>query len=144
MRKIIVLSMMLLSGTAVVAQTGASCQPTSCGPNGTKKTEAAVITKLRSEILALQGDIQKKELKVKFEMATEQELKKASDGESLLVMASHLWQLHVALSNAIPTNHVDEDFQNLKFNLRSSGAQLVSDLAQNLRIMKKQVHSLIL
>jgi hypothetical protein len=135
------ISLLVLAGS-VIAQTATSCQPASCGPEGTKTEEAAVITKLRTDVLALQHDIQSKKLKVEVEMATSEELRKPSDGESLLVLGSQLWQLHTALSNAIPADMVQEDFNKLKFNLRDSGAQLVSNLNQNLNVMKKQLDSL--
>src|SRR6476469_9767598 len=88
MKKMIALLIISASTSPLLAQSCAqSCDKKSCGPEGTKKEEAAVITAMRSDLQTVITKISKSSLAVDNQLKDMTIEKGTSDDESLLFLS---------------------------------------------------------
>lgn len=121
-----------------------ACKPSSCGPEGTKVEEAAIISHLRTEVVTLHKTAQSKSsiLNLSLNAVDVKELSGSNDDESIRIMAQFLSRFHNKVLSSIPTNKLNPQVGKLDFEMNDSAARVVSRLMQNVLILQEQLRIL--
>ena len=103
--------------------------------------EAVIITHLKNEILTLQDLINSKSHKLNYESLSDVNSKVCgeNDSETLLLVATHLSQMHQNLISAIPPDKLNPELQKLNFQIQESGVRLISGLIRNVLYLQEMV-----
>ncbi|MEQ9425265.1 MAG: hypothetical protein RJQ09_12650 [Cyclobacteriaceae bacterium] len=143
MTKILLLSMALCCGilnlhaqvpTNNANNTGPSCQPVKCGPEGTKTGEAAIIGHLRTEALNLEDILKTKSIVI----SDEKNLVGSDDSESVSLISVFIMRMHAALISQADEEKLNQELVNLKFDSSESPARVVSQLLQHTILLQEQ------
>ena len=121
---------------------GASCDKTSCGPGGTKKGEAKVITTLRTD---LQSVINKmSQSSVAFDkQVSEMKLEPGNnDDESLLFISQAVNSVRYEIVTKIESSRLVSSLRDYKPASFSTKQQMVSALKKEIEILANQAEKL--
>jgi hypothetical protein len=120
----------------------AACEKKSCGPEGTKKAEAAVITTMRSDLQTVITKMSKSSFAFDKQVAEMKLEKGASDDESLLFISQAATALRYELLNKIESSKLIASLKNYKPGTFSTKQQMVSALKKEIQILATQAEKL--
>lgn len=143
MKKLIVLILLAVGSFATYSQSCAqSCDKKSCGPEGTKKEEAAVISNMRSDLQTVitkmatssfSFDNQLKEMTIE---------KGTSDDESLLYISQAATSIRYELLNKIEPSKILASLKDYKPSASSTKQQMVANLKKEIHLLAAQAEKL--
>ena len=119
-----------------------TCDKKSCGPEGTKKEEAAVITSMRSDLQTVitkmshsswAFDLQVKEMSIE---------KGASDDESLLYISQAATSIRYELLTKVEPSKVVASLKDFKPSSSSTKQQMVANLKKEIQLLAVQAEKL--
>jgi hypothetical protein len=143
MKKLLILLILTVSAYVTSAQSCAqTCDKKSCGPEGTKKKEAAVITTMRSDLQTVitkmshsswAFDRQVKEMSIE---------KGASDDESLLYISQAATSIRYELLSKVEPSKVVASLKDFKPSASSTKQQMVANLKKEIQLLAVQAEKL--
>ena len=143
MKKLLILAILTMSAYVTSAQSCAqTCDKKSCGPEGTKKEEAAVITTMRSDLQTVitkmshspwAFDRQVKEMSIE---------KGASDDESLLYISQAATSIRYELLSKVEPSKVVASLKDFKPSASSTKQQMVANLKKEIQLLTVQAEKL--
>jgi hypothetical protein len=143
MKKIIALVILSVSSYAMSAQSCAqSCDKKSCGPEGTKKEEAAVITTMRSDLQTVITKISKSSLAVDNQLKDLTIEVGASDDESLLFISQVAMSIRYELLNKVESAKLVASLKDFKPSPSSTKQQMVANLKKEIQLLATQAEKL--
>jgi hypothetical protein len=132
MKKLLILAFLTMSAYVTFAQSCApSCDKTSCGPEGTKKEEAAVITTMSNSSWAF--DKQVKEMSIG---------KGASDDESLFYISQAATAVRFELLSKVEPTRVTASLKDFKPTASPTKQQMVANLKKEIQLLAVQADKL--
>lgn len=144
MKKLFIL--LLVSGGSffTVAQScsPASCDKKSCGPEGTKRAEAAIITSMRNDLQSIIVKMSKSSLSFDKQV-TEMKIEKGgTDDESLLFISQATANVRYHLLSKIETPKLVSSLRSYKPENVFSKQQMVAALKNEIQILASQAEKL--
>ena len=143
MKKIVFLFILALPSYASHAQ---SCQPTcdktSCGPDGTKKQEAVVITTMRSDLQTVITKMSKSSLAFDNHLKGMTIEKGTSDDESLLYISQVASSIRYEFLNKIESSRLVANLKDYKPSTFSTKQQMVASLKKEIQLLAAQADKL--
>jgi len=143
MKKLLILAFLTMSAYVTSAQSCApTCDKKSCGPEGTKKEEAAVITTMRSDLQTVITKMSNsswafdKQLK---EMSIE---KGANDDESLFYISQAATSIRYELLSKVEPSKVTASLKDFKPSASSTKQQMVANLKKEIQLIAVQAGKL--
>jgi hypothetical protein len=143
MKKLLILAILTMFAYVAAAQAcPQTCDKKSCGPQGTKKEEAAVITGMRNDLQTVitkmsnsswAFDKQVKEMSIE---------KGASDDESLFYISQAATSIRYELLSKVGPSKVDASLKDFKPSASSSKQQMVSNLKKEIQLLAVQADKL--
>ena len=119
-----------------------TCDKKSCGPEGTKKEEAAVITTMRNELQAVITKMSKSSLIFDGQFKGMTIEKGATDDESLLYISLAATSIRYELLDKIESSKLVVSLKNFKPSAISSKQQMVSILKKEIQLLATQAEQL--
>jgi len=139
MKKIIALIILALSPYIVSAQ---SCEKKSCGPEGTKVEEAAVITSMRDDLQTVITKISKSSLAFDNQLKGMTIEKGASDDESLMFMSQIATLVRYEFLNKLEAAKLTTSLKDYKPSPSSTKQQMVATLKKEIQLLASQAEAL--
>jgi hypothetical protein len=148
MKKLIILISIAIAPYIVSAQSCAqSCNPTcdkksSCGPEGTKKGEAAVITTMRTDLQSVIGKMSKSST------AFDQQVKQmtieqgANDDESLLFLSNAATTIRFEMITKVDRSKMSASLRDYKPATATTKQQMVANLKKEIQLLATQAEEL--
>jgi len=143
MKKLLTLTILIMSAYVTSAQSCAqTCDKKSCGPEGTKKEEAAVISTMRSDLQTVitkmsnsswSFDKQVKEMSIE---------KGVSDDESLFYISQAATSVRYELLNKVEPSKVVASLKDFKPSTSSTKQQMVANLKKEIQLLAVQADKL--
>jgi hypothetical protein len=143
MKKIIVLIVFTVSVCATYAQSGASgCDKKSCGPEGTKKEEAAVITTMRTDLQTVIARMSKSALPFDRQVKGMTIEKGTSDDESLLYIAQAANAIRYEILNKTEPAKLFDSLKDYKPSASATKQEMVANLKKEIQLLAAQAEKL--
>jgi hypothetical protein len=143
MKKLIVLIILSVCSFATYSQSCApSCDKKSCGPEGTKKEEAAVITTMRMDLQKVITKMSKSSFAFDTRLKEMTIEKGASDDESLLYISQAATSIRYELMNKIESSKLVGSLKDYKPTASSTKQQMVTNLKKEIQVLVVQVEKL--
>ena len=143
MKKLIVLILVAVTSFASYSQSCAqSCDKTSCGPEGTKKEEAAVITSMRTDLQTVITKVSKSSLPIDNQLKNMTIEKGASDDESLLFISQAAASIRYELLNKLESAKLVASLKDFKPSVSSNKQQMVANLKKEIQLLATQAEKL--
>jgi hypothetical protein len=124
------------------ADAKASCEKSSCGPEGTKKEEAAAITTLRSDLQTVITKMSKSSMVFDKQIADMTIAKGSSDDESLLYISQAVASVRFEFLNKIESSKLVSSLKEYKPSSFSTKQQMMSGLKKEVQILASQAEKL--
>lgn len=145
MKKLFIL--ILISGISflTVAQScppSPSCDKKSCGPEGTKKEEAAVISNMRTDVQTVLAKMAKSKVSFDKQVADMTVEKGESDDESLLFLSQAVTAIRFELVNKLGSAKLTAGLKEYKPSTASTKQQIVATLKKEIQLLTNQAESL--
>jgi len=140
-------TLMLILFTAVsVVSWGQPCAPScdkkSCGPEGTKKAEAAVISGMRADIQTVLKKMSASALSFDKQIAEMKIEKGETDDESLLYLSQAITAIRYELLNKLESSRIIGSLKTYRPAAISTKQQLVSSLKKEIEMLASQAENL--
>lgn len=119
-----------------------SCDKSSCGPEGTKKGEAAVITTMRSDLETVIAKMSKSSVSFDKTVAEMKIAKGATDDECLLFISQAASTVRYELVSKIESSKLIASLKDYKPANFSTKQQMVSALKKEIQILASQAEKL--
>jgi hypothetical protein len=143
MKKLTVIIILTLSCYFSYSQSCAqTCDKKSCGPEGTKKEEAAVISTMRSELQTVITKMSKSTLAFDNQLTAMTIEKGASDDESLLYISQVATSIRYELLNKLESTKLVASLKTFKPSASSTKQQLVANLKKEIQLLSVQAEKL--
>ncbi|HYG01667.1 MAG TPA: hypothetical protein VD927_04435 [Chryseosolibacter sp.] len=143
MKKLTVLILLALCTSVTYAQSCAkSCEKKSCGPEGTKKEEAAVITTMRSDLQTVIAKMSKSTFTFDNQLKDLTIEKGASDDESLLFLSQAATTIRYELLSKIESSKLVAPLKEYKPSASSTKQQMVANLKKEIQLLAVQAEKL--
>ena len=143
MKKLLILIILGVSPYLVSAQSCApSCEKKSCGPEGTKKEEAAVITTMRSDLQTVITKISKSSVAFDPQIKEMTIEKGATDDESLLFISQAATFIRYDLLNKVESSKLVASLKEYKPSSTSTKQQMVANLKKEIQLLAAQAEKL--
>jgi hypothetical protein len=139
MKKLIALIVLAVSSYTMYAQ---SCDKKSCGPEGTKKEEAAVITTMRDELQSVISKMSKSPVGFDSQLKAMTIEKGASDDESLLFISQVAASIRYELLNKIEASKLVASLKEYKPSVTATKQQMVANLKKEIGLLAAQAEKL--
>lgn len=139
MKKFIIFILLVVSSYASYTQ---SCDKKSCGPEGTKKEEAAVITTMRDNLQTVLTKLSQSPLAFDNQFLALTIEKGASDDESLLYISLAATSIRYELLNKLESSQLIGPLKEYKPLAASSKQQLVANLKKEIQLLTTQTEKL--
>jgi hypothetical protein len=120
----------------------ASCSKTSCGPEGTKKGEAAVIGSMRTDLQSVVARMSKSSLVFSKEVSEMEIEKGTSDDESLFFISQAVNVIRFELVNKIESSKLISSLKEYQPARFSTKQQMVSALKKEIQLLTIQAEKL--
>jgi hypothetical protein len=120
----------------------ASCDKSSCGPEGTKKEEAAAITTLRSDLQTVITKMSKSSTQFDKQISDMTITKGTCDDESLLFISQAVASVRFELLNKIESAKLVAALKDFKPANFSTKQQMMSALKKEVQVLASQVEKL--
>lgn len=143
MKKLFIL--ILLSGVSYLThaqEAKPACDKSSCGPEGTKKGEAVVITTMRNDLQAVIAKMSKSSVSFDKEIAEMEIAKGATDDECLLYISQAASAVRYELLNKVDPSKLTASLKNYKPGSFSNKQKMVSGLKKEIEILTTQAEKL--
>jgi hypothetical protein len=122
--------------------TGAACDKTSCGPEGTKKGEAKVITSLRTDLQSVINKMSKSAAGFDKEVAEMTIAQGTNDDESLLFISQAASFIRAELTSKLDDAKLIASLREFKPKIFSTKQQMVSALKKEVEVLANQAEKL--
>jgi hypothetical protein len=147
MKKLLILLFIVSAPFFVNAQScdksaASSCAQTSCGPEGTKKAEAAVISKMRSDLQTVIARMSKSTLAFDKTVSDLEITKGTSDDESLLFISQAANSIRHEFVSKIESTKLIASLRQYQPSDFSNKQQMVSALKKEIQILSNQAEKL--
>lgn len=143
MKKLTVLILFALCSFAAYSQSCAqSCNKKSCGPEGTKKEEAAVISTMRSDLQTVITKMSKSSFAFDNQLKEMTIEKGASDEESLLYISQAATSIRYELLNKVESSKLVASLKEYKPSASSTKKQMVANLKKEIQLLAAQAEKL--
>jgi hypothetical protein len=143
MKKLIVLILFAVCSFATYSQSCAqSCDKKSCGPEGTKKEEAAVISTMRSDLQTVITKMSKSSFAFDNQLKEMTIEKGTSDDESLLFLSQAATSIRYELLNKIESSKLVASLKEYKPSASSTKQQMVANLKKEIQLLAVQAEKL--
>jgi hypothetical protein len=143
MKKIIALLILSLSSYAMYAQSCAqTCDKKSCGPEGTKKEEAAVIKTMRTDLQTVVAKMAKSSLAFDSQVKDMTIEKGENDDESLLFLSQAATTIRYELLNKLERSKIVASLKEFKAGAASNKQQMVANLKKEIQVLASQAEQL--
>lgn len=119
-----------------------SCDKKACGPEGTKKAEAAVISTMRSDLQTVLAKMSQSSFPFDRQVADMKIEKGESDDESLLFLSQAVAMIRFELLNKIESSKLVASLKAYKPTGFSTKQQMVSSLKKEIQILSSQAEKL--
>jgi hypothetical protein len=143
MKKLFIL--MLLLGASYLSQaqeTKPGCDKTSCGPEGTKKAEAVVITAMRNDLQAVIAKMSKSAVSFDKDVVEMEITKGGTDDECLLYISQAASAVRFELVNKVDPSKLNASLKNYKPGNFPNKQKMVSGLKKEIELLTAQVQKL--
>jgi hypothetical protein len=142
MKKLIALIIITVSSYATYAQCEKTCDKKSCGPEGTKKEEAAVIGTMRNDLQTVIEKMSKSSLAIDAQLKGMTIEKGTNDDESLLYISQAAASIRYELLSKIESSKVVASLKDYKPSASSSKQQMVANLRKEIQLLAAQAEKL--
>jgi hypothetical protein len=143
MKKLFILILLSSVSYLTLAQeTKPGCDKTSCGPEGTKKGEAVVITTLRNDLQTVITKMSKSTVSFDKEIADMEIAKGATDDECLLYISQAASAVRYELVNKVDPSKLNASLKNYKPANFSTKQKMVSGLKKEIELLVAQAEKL--
>ncbi|HZB14928.1 MAG TPA: hypothetical protein VE467_17935 [Chryseolinea sp.] len=143
MKKLIVLILLAVCSFATYSQSCAqSCDKKSCGPEGTKKEEAAVISTMRSDLQTVIAKMSKSSFSFDNQLKEMTIEKGTSDDESLLYISQAATSIRYELLNKIEPSKLLASLKDYRPSASSTKQQMVANLKKEIHLLAAQAEKL--
>jgi hypothetical protein len=143
MRKLVVFILLSVSSYFAAAQSCAqTCDKKSCGPEGTKKEEAAVITTMRSDLQTVITKMSKSSLAFDNQLKALTIEKGTSDDESLLYLSQAATSIRYELLNKIESSKLVSSLKDYRPSASTTKQQMVANLKKEIQLLAAQAENL--
>lgn len=140
---ILIAAVPFISSAQSCAKTeGASCDKTSCGPEGTKKGEAKVITTLRTDLQSVINKMSQSSVAFDKQVAEMKVEQGNNDDESLLFISQAVNSVRYEILNKIESSKLVASLRNYKPGSFSTKQQMVSALKKEIEMLANQAEKL--
>lgn len=131
-----------LSHTAFPQSCSPSCTKQSCGPDGTKKEEAAVITRMRTDLQTVISKLSQSSMPFDKALKHMKIEKGTSDDESLLYLAQAAASIRYELIHKIESSRLIASLKDFKPSGFSTKQQMVANLRKEIQLLADQAEKL--
>jgi hypothetical protein len=144
MKKLIALIVLAVSSYAMHAQSccAKTCDKTSCGPEGTKKEEAAAITTMRNDLQTVIAKVSKSSLAIDRQLKNMTIEKGTSDDESLLYISQAATSIRNELLNKIESSKLVASLKEYNPSASSTKQQVVANLKKEIQLLAAQAEAI--
>jgi hypothetical protein len=143
MKKLIVFILVAVSSFVSYSQSYAqTCDKKSCGPEGTKKEEAAVISTMRTDLQTVIAKISKSSLAFDSQLKEMTIEKGASDDESLLFISQIATSIRYELLSKVESSKLVASLKDYKPSVSSNKQQMVANLKKEIQLLATQAEKL--
>ena len=143
MRKFLTLIVFMSVSLLTWGQSSAqSCDKKSCGPEGTKKEEAAVITTMRTDLQSVIEKMSKSTFGFDKQVVEMTIGKGTSDDESLLYLSQAVTSVRYELLNRLESSRMISSLKDFKPTAATTKQQMVSNLKKEIQILASQAEKL--
>ena len=143
MKKLLVLVILTMSVYVASAQSCAqTCDKKSCGPEGTKKDEAAVITTMRNDLQTVITKMSKSTLAFDKQLKEMSIEKGASDDESLFYISQAATSIRYELLSKVESPKQVASLKDFKPSPSSTKQQMVANLKKEIQLLATQADKL--
>lgn len=143
MKKLIVLIVVAVTSFTSYSQSCTqSCDKKSCGPEGTKKEEAAIITTMRTDLQTVITKVSKSSLPIDNQLKDMTIEKGGSDDESLLFISQAAASIRYELLNKLESSKLVASLKNFKPSASSNKQQMVANLKKEIQLLAMQAENL--
>jgi K+ transporter len=119
-----------------------SCDKKSCGPEGTKKAEAAVITTMRTDVQTVLTKMSQSNVSFDKQVADMKIEKGESDDESLLFLSQAVTAIRYELTSRLDASKQIAALKEFKPASASSRQQMVASLKKEIQLLASQAEKL--
>ena len=119
-----------------------SCDKTSCGPEGTKKAEAAVITTMRTEVQTVLTKMSQSKIAFDKHVANMKLEKGETDDESLLFLSQAVTAIRYELTSRLDASKQLLALKQFKPASSATKQQMVAALRKEIQVLASQAESL--
>jgi hypothetical protein len=119
-----------------------SCEKKSCGPEGTKREEAAVISSMRTDVQTVLEKMAKSPISFDRQIAAMKIEKGQSDDESLLFLSQAVTAIRYELLNKIESSKLIAALREYKPSGYSTKQQMVMSLRKEIQMIASQAEKL--
>lgn len=143
MKNILILIILGVSFYTASAQSCAqTCEKKSCGPEGTKKEEAAVITTMRNDLQTVLAKISKSPVAFDKEIKELTIERGASDDESLLFISQVATSIRYEFLNKVETSKLVPSLKDYKPAASTTKQKMVASLKKEIQLLAAQAEKL--
>jgi hypothetical protein len=143
MKKLLILTLIAIAPHFIAAQSCAqSCDKKSCGPEGTKKEEAAVIKSMRTDLQTVVTKMSKSNLAFDAQVKDMTIEKGENDDESLLFLSQAATTIRYELLNKVDGSKLVASLKEFKPGAASNKQQMVANLKKEIQILATQAEKL--
>jgi hypothetical protein len=143
MKTLLVLILLAVCSIATYSQSCApACDKKSCGPEGTKKEEAAVISTMRNDLQAVITRMSKSSFAFDNQLKEMTIEKGASDDESLLFLSQAATSIRYELLNKIESSKLVASLKEYKPSASMTKQQMVANLKKEIQLLAIQAEKL--
>jgi hypothetical protein len=143
MKKLLILFLIAMAPQFIAAQSCAqTCDKKSCGPEGTKKEEAAVIKTMRTELQTVVAKMSKSTLAFDNQFKDMTIEKGESDDESLLYLSQAATSIRYELLNKVDRSKQVAALKEFKPGAPSNKQQMVANLRKEIQALTTQAEKL--
>ena len=139
MKKLLILTLIAIVPHIIVAQ---SCEKKSCGPEGTKKDEAAVIKTMRTDLQSVVKRMSKSNLAFDPQVKEMTIKKGENDDESLLFLSQAATTIRYELLNKLESVKLVAPLKEFKPDAATSKQQMVANLKKEIQALATQAEQL--
>lgn len=143
MKKLLVLVLLAVCSFATYSQSCAqSCDKKSCGPEGTKKEEAAVITSMRTELQTVVAKMSKSSFAFDSQFREMTIEKGTNDDESLLYLSQAATSIRYEFLTKLESSKLVASLKEYRPSAAANKQQMVSSLKKEIQMLAAQAEKL--
>ncbi len=143
MKKLIAITILTMAAYSLYAQSCAkTCEKKSCGPEGTKKEEAAVISGMRNDLQLVITKISRSSLNFDSQLREMKIEKGANDDESILFISQAAASIRYEILNKVEPSNLVASLKDFRPASPSSKREMVANLKKEIQVLAAQAEKL--